>query len=271
MAVADATVATFQIGRVVTRTFAVIGENIVTFTLLTLLVTVPLMLATLSASQDTLSLLQGNGPGAGGVATMGITWLLSIVGMYFLQAALVHGTVVSLNGRKASFGECLSTGLSNFFPLFLIALLEMLGLVMGFVLLVVPGFMLLMRWAVAVPARVVEHTGVVESFRRSAELTRGHRWSIFALAIVLLLLHMVLNWVFGAYSMGLRPGAGSQAFMENFTEALKANFNPVRLLTLMLSQTIYWVVGAAGVASLYYELRTVKEGIGPQALASVFD
>jgi hypothetical protein len=270
MAVADATVATFQIGRVVTRTFSVIGENIVTFTLLTLLVTVPLMLATLSASQDTLSLLQGNGPGAGGVATMGMTWLLSIVGMYFLQAALVHGTVVSLNGRKASFGECLSTGLSNFFPLFLIALLEMLGLVMGFVLLLVPGLMLLMRWSVAVPARVVEHTGVVESFRRSAELTRGHRWSIFGLAIVLLLLHVVLNWVFGAYSMSFRPGAGSQV-IQNFTEALKANLNPVRLLTLMLSQTIYWVVGAAGVASLYYELRTVKEGIGPQALASVFD
>jgi hypothetical protein len=270
MVVADPTVATFQIGRVVTRTFSVIGENIVTFTLLTLLVTVPLVLATLSSSQDTLSLLQGHGPGAGGIAMMGTTWLLSAIGMYFLQAALVHGTVVSLNGRKASFGECLSTGLANFFPLFLIALLETLGLALGFVLLIVPGFMLLMRWAVAVPARVVEHTGVVESFRRSAELTRGHRWSIFGLAIVLLLLHMVLNWVFGAYAMSIRPGTGNQ-LMENFTEALKANFNSVRLLTLMLSQTIYWVVGAAGVASLYYELRSVKEGIGPQALASVFD
>jgi len=31
------------------------------------------------------------------------------------------------------------------------------------------------------------------------------------------------------------------------------------------------VIASAGVASIYYELRSIKEGIGPEALASVFD
>jgi hypothetical protein len=31
------------------------------------------------------------------------------------------------------------------------------------------------------------------------------------------------------------------------------------------------VIASAGVASIYYELRSTKEGIGPEALAAVFD
>jgi hypothetical protein len=31
------------------------------------------------------------------------------------------------------------------------------------------------------------------------------------------------------------------------------------------------VLNAASIASIYYELRVIKEGIGPEALASVFD
>jgi hypothetical protein len=30
------------------------------------------------------------------------------------------------------------------------------------------------------------------------------------------------------------------------------------------------LIGAAGVASIYYELRLVKEGVGPEQLAAVF-
>jgi len=31
------------------------------------------------------------------------------------------------------------------------------------------------------------------------------------------------------------------------------------------------LVAAVGVASIYYELRSAREGIGPEALAAVFD
>jgi len=35
--------------------------------------------------------------------------------------------------------------------------------------------------------------------------------------------------------------------------------------------TITGLVAAVGVASVYYELRSVREGVGPEALAAVFD
>ena len=43
------------------------------------------------------------------------------------------------------------------------------------------------------------------------------------------------------------------------------------LLITPVSQTFTTLIGAAGTASVYYELRFIKEGIGPNALASVFD
>ena len=266
MAIAQTAPSEFQMGRVVTRTFSVIGANIVTFSLLAFIVAVPLVAATLVSSTSALSLTQGFGIRA--VGLFGFGWLVSFIGLFFLQAALVHGTVVSLNGKRPSFGECLSTGLSNFLPLIVIAIIETIAFFFGFLLLIVPGIMLLVRWSVVVPARVVERTGVMRSLGRSAELTRGSSWPIFGLLIVFVLLQIAVGIVFGAFSgMSFAPKPPGQAVID----AANANLNPVHLLSSVLAQMINSVIGAAGVASIYYELRVIKEGIGPETLAAVFD
>jgi hypothetical protein len=43
------------------------------------------------------------------------------------------------------------------------------------------------------------------------------------------------------------------------------------LVVAPLSQTVWALLGAAGVASVYFELRTIKEGVGAEALARAFD
>jgi len=37
-----------------------------------------------------------------------------------------------------------------------------------------------------------------------------------------------------------------------------------------LVRAVLGLIGAAGIASIYYELRLVKEGVGPEQLAAVF-
>jgi hypothetical protein len=54
------------------------------------------------------------------------------------------------------------------------------------------------------------------------------------------------------------------------TAAAAVNTWPV-ILASALAQMINAILSAAGTASIYYELRQIKEGIGPEALASVFD
>jgi len=121
---------------------------------------------------------------------------------------------------------------------------------------------------VVVPARVVEHTDILRSFSRSNELVRGHSWPIFGLLIAFFLLQLALGMVSGAFStVSFAPRPAGEALAA----AANANLEPVHLLSTVLMQMINWVIGAAGAASIYYELRVIKEGIGPEALAKVFD
>src|SRR5690348_8346723 len=92
---------------------------------------------------------------------------------------LIYGTVQALRGRKVAIGECLSQGFKRLGVALGVAILTWIGYFLGFLLLVVPGIILLLVWSVAVPAAVVERTGVSASFGRSRALTRDRRWRIF--------------------------------------------------------------------------------------------
>lgn len=73
----------------------------------------------------------------------------------------------------------------------------------GFVLLVVPGLFLLVSlffWNVYV---VVEDRNFVDAMQRSWSLTRGHRWRLLVLGVVVAVLGAVANAVFGLPGMFL--------------------------------------------------------------------
>ena len=174
----------FDIGKVIERTFGVVGANFPTlFGLALVLAALPQAVAALALS-----------PSAAGAPNLSPLWalgsLVAVVASFVLQAAVVHASVVDLNGGKASFGDSLRVGMSNFLPVLGISILMTIGIAFGMILLIVPGVMMAVAWSVAVPAQVVEKTGVFQSFSRSAELTRGSRWAIFGLFFVYLLLDL---------------------------------------------------------------------------------
>lgn len=59
-----------------------------------------------------------------------------------------------------------------------------LALLAGVILLVVPAFIVLICWAVCLPALIAEDSSVTESFKRSWTLTKGHYFDIAALFII---------------------------------------------------------------------------------------
>ena len=68
-----------------------------------------------------------------------------------------------------------------------------LGTVIGFILLVVPGIIFVTTFGFYgfVIAQRGDGVGVTESLRQSLELTRGHRWTLFGMGIVLLLVNLL--------------------------------------------------------------------------------
>ncbi len=101
------------------------------------------------------------------------------------------------------------------------------------------------------------------AFGRSADLTRRHRWSILGLAVAYVLLSIVVGAVIGGIIggvIGAAPGVSSPGRLVGLQVVISLVLQPVQIL-----------LATAGIASVYYELRSIKEGIGPEALASVFD
>jgi uncharacterized membrane protein len=68
-----------------------------------------------------------------------------------------------------------------------------IGAFVGFLLLIVPGiiFCVVYGFFGFVIAERGDDVGITESLKRSAEITRGHRWELFGLAIVLFLINVV--------------------------------------------------------------------------------
>lgn len=75
-----------------------------------------------------------------------------------------------------------------------------IGVLLGLILLIVPGIYLLVRWSAAVPALIAEDADISESLSRSAEAVEGRFWHVFGAILVV--------WtplVAGVLAAGLAP------------------------------------------------------------------
>jgi len=77
-------------------------------------------------------------------------------------------------------------------------ILSALGMVLGLILLIVPGVILAVRWSAASGFLIGNRTGVTESLSASWQATKGHSWPIFGAAVVMVIILMVVAGVFGA-------------------------------------------------------------------------
>lgn len=237
----------FNIGEVVNRTVKTTQRNIGVF--------IGLSAILVGAPAFFIGLFQSDPANVSGTLAIAgiVAMLVNFVTTYILQGAIIRGAIVDFNGGRANFADCMQTGLRHAAALFGIAILITFGVMIGMVALIVPGIIVAIMWAVAVPVRIVEDTGIMASLRRSRELTKGARWNLFWLFLIYVVVSMVVSMV----------SAVPFAFAAE-SPILLAFLNVV--ITVILS-----VIGAVGVSAVYYELRSKKEGIGAEQLASVFD
>ena len=75
--------------------------------------------------------------------------------------------------------------------LVLAGILGGLGIAVRFLLLIVPGLVLLTWWALLSPVIVLERKSVGEAFGRSRELVRGNGWTVFGVMLITTVLSAV--------------------------------------------------------------------------------
>jgi len=113
------------------------------------------------------------------VETIG-PWPLVILS--FVGTAVVQGALIELVDQERTHrgGNAFGAAWKRGGALLGVALLTGIGVGVGLFLLVVPGLILFTRWALAVPAVMIEGRSPRDALRRSRELVQGHGWAVFA-------------------------------------------------------------------------------------------
>ena len=261
-----------SMGRVFERAFATITHNpLVTLGLAFLFGGAPSLLSTYLTNMVRADVTRKSVEATGsfsrfGYEMIGVTlfsWALGILIAALTQAVLTRATTAESDGRKAGFGECIAAAFRVVFPLAALMILLVLAVMLGLVLLIVPGVILYVMWSVASPALVEEHSGVFGSFRRSQELTKGARWKVFGLLLVVLVTAWILEAAAGFAAIAL---VGLDGMRTIATGQLPIAYTIVMLVISTLTNVFWGTVQA----STYVELRQWKEGGSSEQLAEVF-
>ena len=167
--------------------------------------------------------------------------LIGLAGVFWLQGALVIAIDDVRDGRAdLSVRETLNRVLPRLNTLTFAGLLAALGITIGFLLLIVPGLILITLWLLIVPAIMLENRGVFESFGRSRQLVSGHGWNVFGVIVLTVAILIAVN-----IGLSLVEAAFDSSWLN--------------LLLDIASQTVTAPFLALAWTITYYELRAIKE------------
>jgi len=238
----------FSVGAVFGKSIEIFSKNFLAILALALILSLPIPIYSLllTSATDISDLMRKSF----------ILVAITLVVNQFVTAAIIYGVVQELRGRRVSAGDALQRGIQLFFPMIGVALLVGLIIVIGMIALVIPGLIAITVLWVAIPAAVVERPGVTESLRRSSALTRGHRWGIFGLILIMGVIGGLSGYLLQKI-VSPTPFAGGS--MQTFYI-----LDYVRSSIVTAFQAVLVAVG-------YYYLRVEKEGVDIEKIAEAFD
>lgn len=272
----------YRFGDVFTRSFAVFGRQFPLFLALGCVSAIPIFL---HQTQIPFVAAQQSPPTPFGTPASGLLFTATTVFSFLVEILIVTLAVQMMRDGRANFAEALGRtarrlptligmllvlglalvvccvvvavpigifsavlklGPSSASPGPNIAVLIIIGVLLGIPFII--GFVML---AVMIPACLNEDLGPIATLRRSAWLTKGSRWLIFASYILLMLVNGAVSFGWARISVAI-GGATFAVYMIAPVTALLQTY------------------GSIFSGSLYHELRQAKEGRGTDRLAEVF-
>jgi hypothetical protein len=201
-----------------------------------------------------------------------LVWSLGSIVIYLGAVAASQGaTVMAVSrvhlGNDTSVSESFASMKGRILYLALIMIGVGIGVGIGIALLIVPGIILALMWALTIPVAVLEDKGLRDATSRSSELTKGSRGRIFMIYflfvvltyIVYVLWEMPILAAIGIFSHGHRPMAMPVWSQIAF---------PVGSF---LSQCLVGPLLTIALSLVYYDQRVRKEAFDLQLMMSTLD
>jgi hypothetical protein len=124
--------------------------------------------------------------------------VISFAATYVVQAALIKAVQDVRDGRvDLDLSQTVRAAGPFILPVIGASILAGIGITIGFILLIVPGLILLTYWCLIVPFIVLAGSGVFESFGNSMRTVRGYAWRVFGTYVLVFLILIAFAIVLG--------------------------------------------------------------------------
>jgi hypothetical protein len=154
-----------------------------------------------------------------------LAFVVILVGTTLYTGMVVELVADVQDGRRdATVGQLLQAATPVLGQLILVGILAGIGITIGFILIIVPGLILITIWSVAAPVVVLERPGAFKALGRSRELVKGNGWQVFGVIVVLVIGVGIVSAIIESIgdSGGTVVGVVVRVIVEIFTAPLSA-------------------------------------------------
>lgn len=180
-----------------------------------------------------------------------LTWVgailalvVSLIGFFWLQAALVKAVEDVRDGRvDLSLGDTFAAAQARLAAVIVAGVIAGIAIGVGFVLLIIPGLVLLTFWCLIIPAIVVESKSAGESFGRSFDLVKGYFWRVLGIIVLTALITLAFEIVL---AIVLSPLA---SWIKNFASTVISGTVTAPFFALVFTVLYFRLAGAKELAA----------------------
>jgi hypothetical protein len=172
--------------------------------------------------------------------------LLGLIGITFLAGLGVAAAMF------VGFVPALAASLLDAGPIAIVTLM-LLGVLGGFG----AAIYLWVCWSLIGPVYVLEHAGVVDSFRRSRRLVQPQWWRIFGTLLLALVIAIIISAIIAVPFLGIASAVSGVAFDGQFSPLGQV----ISALGAVIAATITTPFQAGVTGLLYFDQRIRREGL----------
>ena len=184
--------AEIRIDDVLRRSYEILSRNFSIFAALAAVMWLPYLVEILRHFGQTAEDVRGNLPG------LFLSVILAAIFPAFGETAIVYAALQIVRDRPVAIGESLQKALGRVLPVIGLTFLVGFAVVIGLILLVIPAFYVMTIFFFVLPVCVEENLDAIGSMERSLALTKGYRWKIFAITILVWVASGIVAVILGA-------------------------------------------------------------------------
>jgi hypothetical protein len=253
-------------GELLDRTFSLYRSHFALFVGITAVTPLALLAVQLAG----VAFVPALGPGFS--ITNFVVYMLAIaVVMLAVTAASQGATIVAIShvylGRPITVTAALERIKGRIVSLSITMIVVGLLMTLGLLLLVVPGIILALMWALVIPVAVLEDRSMLDAASRSADLTKDDRLRALVIYILFIIIAVIVSMIIevplaivGLVSSGFNAAAPMALWLQI-----------TRALASFLTQCLVAPLMTIAFSLLYYDQRVRKEAFDLELMMAAID